>query len=110
GSLMYGRRLVTCQLIRMEIWSNTARTKPLFHLKIISSRSFGKNMSKIKIPLWDNAWDFPEKLENVGLMLLAMSDRDFQVRVWAKAEGPEVEWFDEAYFDVELQTEFFKEA
>ena len=65
-------------------------------------------MSKIKIPIWDNAYDFPEELEDVGLMLLSLSDRDHQVRVWAKAEGPEVQWFGEAFFNVELQTQYFK--
>lgn len=66
-------------------------------------------MSKIKIPIWDNVLDFPIELENLGLMLLAVSDRNYQVRVWANAEGPEVEWFGEAFFDVELQTKYFKE-
>lgn len=66
-------------------------------------------MSKIKTPIWDNGLDFPEELEQVGLMLLSLADRDYQVRVWAKAEGPEAEWFDEAFFNVELQTKYFKE-
>ena len=65
-------------------------------------------MTPTKIPIWLHALEFPKELENLGLMLLSVSSREYQVRVWAKEEGPEFQWFDESYFNVELQTDCFK--
>jgi len=60
------------------------------------------------MPIWGKLKDYPEDIEGVVFSLLSRSDKDYQIRVWALAEGPEVDWYDESSLNFDNHIEFFK--
>jgi hypothetical protein len=67
-------------------------------------------MEKNKIPIWENVKDFSCDLQSLAEDLLAFSDKDYQLRVWYRAEGPEVDWYDEALLSFDTTIDWFKSA
>lgn len=65
-------------------------------------------MEKNKIPIWERKKDYPADLDFLVSHLLAISDRDYQLRVWCRAEGPEVDWYSERMLDFETGMDYFK--
>jgi hypothetical protein len=65
-------------------------------------------MRKNKIPIWDNKKDYPADLEFIVSSLLAISDREYQMRIWYKADGPEVDWYSECLLSFETGMDYFK--
>ncbi len=65
-------------------------------------------MERNKIPIWENKKDYPSYLDFLVSHLLAISDREYQLRVWCKAEGPEVDWYSERMLSFEAGMDYFK--
>lgn len=68
----------------------------------------GVTVAKSKIPIWDNLKDCDDKLRGLLEEILILSDKDFQIRVWYRAEGPEMSWYDEFCLNFDYSIEFFK--
>ncbi len=52
-------------------------------------------------PIWENKKFFRADLDFVVDDLLAISSREFQERIWVRAEGPEINWFEECFLSLE---------
>jgi hypothetical protein len=65
-------------------------------------------MIKNKIPIWENYKDYPDEYQNIINHLLSISDKEYQLRVWYRVEGPEMYWSDECIDDFDLANEFLK--
>ncbi|MEQ1664386.1 MAG: hypothetical protein ABL927_03320 [Bdellovibrionales bacterium] len=65
-------------------------------------------MAKNKIPIWENFKDYPEVYSYIISTLLPISDKEYQLRVWYNAKGPEMHWSDECIDDFDLFNELLK--
>lgn len=65
-------------------------------------------MEKNKIPIWENYDRYLPETEFLLGNLLAISDRDYQVRVWANQLGPEVDCYNETLYSFESSIDCFK--
>lgn len=65
-------------------------------------------MEKNKIPIWENTKFYSLKQPSLLGTILAISNRDFQIRVWAKALGPEMDWYTECMVGFDGDIEVFK--
>jgi hypothetical protein len=65
-------------------------------------------MAKNKIPIWANFNDYPDIYARFVGDLIALSDKEYQLRVWYRIEGPEVDWQGETLEDFDLTIEFLK--
>lgn len=65
-------------------------------------------MEKNEIPIWENKKDYPSYLDFIVSHLLAISDRDFQLRIWCRTEGPEIDWYSERMLTFEAGMDYFK--
>ena len=64
---------------------------------------------KNKIPIWENKKLFLAELSFIITSLVAMSDKDYQSRIWHRAEGPEVDWYHESILTFDYEVEYFRE-
>lgn len=64
-------------------------------------------MAKNKIPIWENLKNYRSDVYVIG-DLLALSDKDFQIRVWVYATLPEMDWYDECLLKFDDGIEFMK--
>lgn len=65
-------------------------------------------MENNKVPIWENYKNYLPEVKFLVECLLAISDRDFQVRVWANASGPEVDWYAECMLTFNDRIDYFK--
>ncbi len=65
-------------------------------------------MTKNEIPIWDNKNDYSADIGSVIVSLLAISDREYQLRVWYRTDGPEVDWFEECLLSFDTDMEYFR--
>lgn len=66
-------------------------------------------MIKIKAPKWESYKDYPKDYELWVCRLISFSDKDYQLRVWHRCEGPEVDWYDESFISFDNLIEFLKD-
>lgn len=65
-------------------------------------------MEKNKIPIWENYNHYLPEMKFLIGNLLAISDRDYQMRVWANQLGPEVDCYNETLYAFESSIDYFK--
>lgn len=66
-------------------------------------------MAKNKIPIWDNYDRYLSKIsENLIVSLIKASDREYQMRVWIRGEGPEMDDSHEASLCFDDDIDWFK--
>jgi hypothetical protein len=66
------------------------------------------DLEKNKIPIWENYGRYRNDLDFIVGSLIAVSDRDYQLRVWYRSEGPEVDWRTESALSFDPQIAWFK--
>lgn len=65
-------------------------------------------MTRNKIPIWENKKDYSADIDVIACSLLTISDREYQLRVWYRAEGPEVDWFEECLLNFDTEMDSFR--
>lgn len=55
-------------------------------------------MIEEKIPTWDMFKEYSDEIASLLMILFCAANKNYQMRVWCRAEGPEVEWYAEWSF------------
>src|SRR4030067_3257105 len=79
----------------------------------INSPNFGGDMEKNKDD-WKLFYEnlekqYPPEIDFLIVSLFTISDKDYQLRVWYRAEGPEEDWYDEAMLSFVAAIDYFKD-
>jgi hypothetical protein len=61
-----------------------------------------------RIPIWDLAKHYPENIRNLAQSLIAISNKEYQISIWVRGEGPEHDFYYECELQFDDEIEFFK--